>query len=62
MLIGSDATARLLKVGVMETDDQDYVIHAMTARSTAGAPRRCLEWIGFVVRRDFAARDRVAVG
>lgn len=34
MLIGPDATARLLEVGVIETDDQDYVIHAMTARST----------------------------
>jgi hypothetical protein len=33
MLIGPDATARLLEVGVIETDDQDYVIHAMTARS-----------------------------
>lgn len=26
MLIGPDATARLLEVGVIETDDQDYVI------------------------------------
>jgi hypothetical protein len=33
MLIGPDATARLLEIGVIETDDQDYVIHAMTARS-----------------------------
>ncbi len=33
MLIGPDATARLLEVGVIETDNQDYVIHAMTARS-----------------------------
>ena len=33
MLIGPDATARLLEVGVLETDDQDYVIHAMTART-----------------------------
>ncbi|MCC5951284.1 MAG: hypothetical protein JJU45_04230 [Acidimicrobiia bacterium] len=33
MLIGPDPTARLLEVGVIETDDQDYVIHAMTARS-----------------------------
>lgn len=33
MLIGPDATALLLEVGVIETDDQDYVIHAMTARS-----------------------------
>lgn len=32
MLIGPDATARLLEVGIIETDDQDYVIHAMTAR------------------------------
>jgi hypothetical protein len=34
MLIGPDATARLLEVGVIETDDQDDVIHAMTACST----------------------------
>lgn len=33
MLIGPDVTARLLEVGVLETDDQDYVIHAMTARN-----------------------------
>ncbi len=33
MLIGPDATARLLEVGVIETDVQDYVIHAMAARS-----------------------------
>ena len=26
----TDATARLLEVDVIETDDQDYVIHAMT--------------------------------
>lgn len=33
MLIGPDPAARLLEVGVIETDDQDYVIHAMTARN-----------------------------
>jgi hypothetical protein len=33
MLIGPDSTARLLEVGAVETDDQDYVIHAMTARN-----------------------------
>lgn len=33
MLIGPDASARLLEVGIIETDDQDYVIHAMTARN-----------------------------
>lgn len=32
MLIGPDATGRLLEIGVIETDDQDYVIHAMNAR------------------------------
>lgn len=32
MLIGPAATARLLEDGVIETDDQDYLIHAMTAR------------------------------
>ena len=32
MLIGPDASARLLEVGIIETDDQDYVIHAMAAR------------------------------
>ena len=33
MSIGPDSTARLPEVGVVETDDQDYVIHAMTARN-----------------------------
>ncbi len=33
MLIGPDAATRLLEVGVIETDDQDYVIHAMIARN-----------------------------
>ena len=32
MLIGPDTSARLLEVGIIETDDQDYVIHAMFAR------------------------------
>jgi len=32
MLIGPDASARLLEVGIIETEDQDYVIHAMAAR------------------------------
>jgi len=32
MLIGPDSTTRLLEVGVIETENQDYVIHAMTAR------------------------------
>ena len=32
MLIGPDTSARLLEVGIIETDDQDYVIHAMPAR------------------------------
>lgn len=32
MLIGPDTRAVLLEVGVIETDDQDYVIHAMAAR------------------------------
>jgi hypothetical protein len=32
MLIGPDTNARLLEVGIIETDDQDYVIHAMSAR------------------------------
>lgn len=32
MLIGPDATGRLLEIGAIETDDQDYVIHAMIAR------------------------------
>ncbi len=33
MLIGSSADAELLEVGVIETYDQDYVIHAMPARA-----------------------------
>ena len=32
MLIGPTASARLLEVGIVETDDQDYVVHAMPAR------------------------------
>ncbi len=32
MLIGPDARAAMIEVGVLETDDQDYVIHAMVAR------------------------------
>ena len=32
MLIGPTAIAELLEIGVIETDDQDYVIHAMPAR------------------------------
>jgi hypothetical protein len=32
MLIGPTTEARLLEFGVIETDDQDYVIHAMPAR------------------------------
>lgn len=32
MLIGPDRAARLLEVGLVEADDQDYVIHAMPAR------------------------------
>ncbi len=32
MLIEPDARAALIEVGVLETDDQDYVIHAVVAR------------------------------
>ncbi len=32
MLIGPDTTTRILEIGVIETEDQDYVIHAMEAR------------------------------
>jgi hypothetical protein len=32
MLIGPTISSRLLEIGVVETDDQDYVIHAMPAR------------------------------
>ena len=32
MLIGPDRTAGLIEVGVIGTDAQDYVIHAMPAR------------------------------
>ena len=31
MLIGPTINADLLEIGVVETDDQDYVIHAMPA-------------------------------
>lgn len=32
MLFGPTVNARLLEVGIVATDDQDYVIHAMPAR------------------------------
>ncbi len=32
MLIGPDTSARLLEIGIIETEDQDFVIHAMSAR------------------------------
>ena len=32
MIVGPDHRAALIEVGILETDDQDYVIHAMTAR------------------------------
>lgn len=32
MLIGPDTSSGLLEVGVLETDEQDYVIPAMQAR------------------------------
>ena len=32
MLIGPTINADLLEIGVVETDEQDYVIHAMSAR------------------------------
>lgn len=32
MLIGPDTRSALIEVGIVETEDQDYVIHAMRAR------------------------------
>ncbi len=32
MPIGPDSKSALIEVGILETDDQDYVIHAMPAR------------------------------
>lgn len=32
MLVGPDIAARLLEVGILAADDNDYVIHAMAAR------------------------------
>lgn len=32
MVIGPDRAVRLLEVGLVQSDDQDYVIHAMSAR------------------------------
>jgi hypothetical protein len=32
MLIGPDVASRLLEIGVLSADDNDYVIHAMPAR------------------------------
>lgn len=34
MLIGPDIAGRLLEVGVLDAEDNDYVIHAMPARRT----------------------------
>jgi hypothetical protein len=33
MIIGPDQSAQLLEIGVLADDDNDYVIHAMPARS-----------------------------
>ena len=33
MLVGPDLTGRLLEIGVLAADDNDYVIHSMPARS-----------------------------
>ena len=33
MLIGADGNGQLLEIGVLAADDNDYVIHAMRARS-----------------------------
>jgi hypothetical protein len=32
MIVGPDESARLLEIGVLADDDNDYVIHAMPAR------------------------------
>lgn len=32
MLIGPDRSTRLLEIGILAADDNDYVIHAMPAR------------------------------
>ncbi len=32
MIIGPSSRSALIEVGILETDDQDYVIHAMAAR------------------------------
>ena len=33
MVIGADPNGRLLEIGVLAADDNDYVIHAMPART-----------------------------
>ena len=33
MLVGADLNGRLLEVGILAADDNDYVIHAMQARA-----------------------------
>jgi len=33
MLIGADLNGQLLEIGVLAADDNDYVIHAMRART-----------------------------
>ena len=33
MIVGADLNAQLLEIGVLAAEDNDYVIHAMPARS-----------------------------
>jgi hypothetical protein len=33
MLVGADLNGQLLEVGILAADDNDYVIHAMRART-----------------------------
>ena len=49
MIVGADLNAQLLEIGVLAADDNDYVIHAMPARTkyvkmirvVAMSPRGC---------------------
>ena len=33
MIVGADSKGQLLEIGVLAADDNDYVIHAMRART-----------------------------
>ena len=45
MLVGADAEGQLLEIGVLATDDNDYIIHAMHAMHAMHARPKYLRLI-----------------